>query len=380
MGLTQVNSEGIKDDSIVNADIKSDAAIAKSKLAGLDIVNADVNASAAIAGSKLAAATTSVPGSMSAADKTKLDGIATSATAVGGATGVDFNDSVKARFGTDNDLEVYHNNSSGYISNSTGNLALESDNSVWIGSKTNTETYIKGTKDGSVELYNDNVKCLETGSNTVKVNNRLQIHADAPGTGHGLSIGQWDGSNHRFEGDANKPIFITSYNSGGVKLGVSGVNEVTVTGDGLTFNGDTAAANALDDYEESTYTPVVSGTDGWTATSSTAEASYVKIGTVCVVSIVYSSSSMSGVGGTAVLRVNLPFTSKASGSNVGQMCISEWSIGTSNVSWIGAKVNNNEAFARFQYHNGNNNNTNDLTKDAADGSLNFRGTITYITA
>ena len=60
MALTQVNSAGIKDDAIVNADIKSDAAIA---------------------GSKLAAATTSVAGSMSAADKTKLDGVATSANA-----------------------------------------------------------------------------------------------------------------------------------------------------------------------------------------------------------------------------------------------------------------------------------------------------------
>ena len=59
MGLTQVNSNGLKDDSIVNADIKSDAAIA---------------------GSKLVAATTSVPGAMSAADKTKLDGIEASAT------------------------------------------------------------------------------------------------------------------------------------------------------------------------------------------------------------------------------------------------------------------------------------------------------------
>ena len=54
MPLTTVNSGGIEDGSIVNADIKSDAAIAKSKLAGLDIGNADINASAAIAKSKLA--------------------------------------------------------------------------------------------------------------------------------------------------------------------------------------------------------------------------------------------------------------------------------------------------------------------------------------
>ena len=53
MGLTTVNSDGMKDDSIKNADIKSDAAIAKSKLAGLDIVNAYINASAAIATSKI---------------------------------------------------------------------------------------------------------------------------------------------------------------------------------------------------------------------------------------------------------------------------------------------------------------------------------------
>ena len=45
------------------------------------IVNADVNASAAISGSKLQAASGSNAGSMSASDKSKLDGIETAATA-----------------------------------------------------------------------------------------------------------------------------------------------------------------------------------------------------------------------------------------------------------------------------------------------------------
>jgi len=53
MALTKVNSSGIKDGEIVNADINASAAIAKSKLASLDIANADVNSSAAIAGSKI---------------------------------------------------------------------------------------------------------------------------------------------------------------------------------------------------------------------------------------------------------------------------------------------------------------------------------------
>ena len=45
---------------IVNADINGSAAIAKSKLASLDIVNADVNASAAIAFSKLTGVTNGI--------------------------------------------------------------------------------------------------------------------------------------------------------------------------------------------------------------------------------------------------------------------------------------------------------------------------------
>ena len=34
---------------------------------------------------------------------------------VGGANGVDFNDDVKARFGTGNDLEIYHDGNDSYI-------------------------------------------------------------------------------------------------------------------------------------------------------------------------------------------------------------------------------------------------------------------------
>ena len=37
------------------------------------------------------------------------------------------------------------------------------------------------------------------------------------------------------------------------------VERVRVTDNGLTFNGDTAAANALDDYEEGTFTPTAFG-------------------------------------------------------------------------------------------------------------------------
>ena len=47
---------------------------------------------------------------------------------------------------------------------------------------------------------------------------------------------------------------------------------------GITFNGDTAAANALDDYEEGTWTPAL---DNITTNSSTMYGIYTKIGNIC---------------------------------------------------------------------------------------------------
>ena len=73
-----------------------------------------------------------------------------------------FNDNAAAKFGTGGDLTIYHNGTSSYLTNSTGNLNLESDSYIWLGSKTGTETYIKGIKDGAVEIYYDDSVRLQT--------------------------------------------------------------------------------------------------------------------------------------------------------------------------------------------------------------------------
>ena len=54
---------------------------------------------------------------------------------VGGSNGVDFNDNVKARFGTGNDLELYHDGTNSIITNSEGKLTIgntSSDSSVYL--------------------------------------------------------------------------------------------------------------------------------------------------------------------------------------------------------------------------------------------------------
>jgi hypothetical protein len=90
----------------------------------------------------------------------------------------------------------------------------------------------------------------------------------------------------------------------------NGAEICRVTANGLTFNGDTAAANALDDYEEGTFTatitPATSGTitSGGTFTTWT----YTKIGRQVTISGVFVISSVASPVGANVIIGGLPFT------------------------------------------------------------------------
>ena len=80
---------------------------------------------------------------------------------VGGATGVDFNDNVKVRLGTGNDLEIYHDSSQSYIhDNGTGGINLKG--SFVKGLNGSNEVLFNAIADGAVELYHNNVKTFET--------------------------------------------------------------------------------------------------------------------------------------------------------------------------------------------------------------------------
>tara|TARA_R100000005_G_C4962041_1_gene178325 strand:- start:53 stop:1210 length:1158 start_codon:yes stop_codon:yes gene_type:complete len=76
------------------------------------------------------------------------------------------------------------------------------------------------------------------------------------------------------------------------------------SGGGISFNGDTATANALDDYEEGTWTPSVTST-GY-ATDAQA-GYYTKIGRLVTVHFVYRFSAI-GTTNSSVQFSGLPFT------------------------------------------------------------------------
>ena len=102
------------------------------------------------------------------------------------ATNVDLVDNQKIRFGTGNDLEIYHDGTNSYISEvGTGVLRITADSAVHI-RKHNNENIAQFTANGAVELYYDNAKKLETVTGGVTVTGTLTATAYA-GDGSGLT-------------------------------------------------------------------------------------------------------------------------------------------------------------------------------------------------
>ena len=92
----------------------------------------------------------------------------------------------------------------------------------------------------------------------------------------------------------------------------SGTSIAAFDSHGLKFGSDTAAANALDDYEEGLWTPTIASGGSVTSTS----ARYTKIGNIVRATARLSSFSFTSVDGTALQIGGLPY-SMHSDSNVG---------------------------------------------------------------
>ena len=84
----------------------------------------------------------------------------------------EFGDNAKATFGTDNDLQIFHNGEDSYIDDTgTGSLYVRS-NEFQVRKNGSSEKMITASADNSVELYYDNSKKLETLGTGVTVTGR----------------------------------------------------------------------------------------------------------------------------------------------------------------------------------------------------------------
>jgi hypothetical protein len=109
--------------------------------------------------------------------------------------------------------------------------------------------------------------------------------------------------------DPGNIIFKINNNTEGMRLLAAG---------GLTFNGDTAAANALDDYEEGTWTPQWSSS-GYTFGYSENAGLYTKVGRLVHVMGRIDINSVSGSAGNAATITGLPFTTNSTTACQGGM-------------------------------------------------------------
>jgi hypothetical protein len=104
-------------------------------------------------------------------------------TTIGDSGNVDFKDDAKARFGTGNDLSIYHNGAHSYIHDSgTGNLKILSSK-LDIINPGSTESIAAFSENGSCEFNYDNIKRLETIAIGAKVTGELQITSGVQATG-----------------------------------------------------------------------------------------------------------------------------------------------------------------------------------------------------
>lgn len=100
---------------------------------------------------------------------------------------LDFNDNVKARFGTGNDLEIYHDGSHSYIDDTgTGDLTIRAGNDLRL-QDPNTKAYITCNEGGEVEIYYDNAKKIETTTNGIELQGKIEINSGFEFTAEGGS-------------------------------------------------------------------------------------------------------------------------------------------------------------------------------------------------
>ena len=225
-------------------------------------------------------------------------------------------DDDKIQLGDSQDFRIYHDGSTNIIDGHYHPIELRHQ----------SEVHIKCVDDGKVEIYHNNAKKFETGSGGAVLQGKLQ--AEGTGASAQLEIKRTDSNttgsvgalnftasdghsvaNIQAKGDGDNEgahlIFKTTTAAAENSPYGSGTTErmrILSTG-GLTFNGDTAAANALNDYEEGTWTPAPVNFDGTITINS---ADYVKVGKLVHINMYISFSNT--VDTSNVLIGGLPYT------------------------------------------------------------------------
>lgn len=139
-----------------------------------------------------------------------------------------------------------------------------------------------------------------------------------------------------------------------LRFEVGSSEAMRIDSDGLKFNGDTASANALDDYEEGTFTPSFGNV---TVSYTSQSGKYTKIGRLVQVEYVINVSSIDNTD-ASVININLPINAVANSIILGQVGMGESDLMDSSPtpsgfssSGAGTAVNLSNGTTVYRYNN-----------------------------
>jgi len=168
---------------------------------------------------------------------------------------LDLVDNQKIRFGTGNDLEIFHNGSQSKIVDTVGNELRINANTIRFRAAADDETYANFIDDGAIELFHNNVKKIETASGGISLTGGAAANITALSDGATITIDMATachhsvtlGGNRTFAAPSNQvvgqagSIFITQDGSGSRTAAfnaafkfVGGTAPTLTTGAGLT--------------------------------------------------------------------------------------------------------------------------------------------------
>ena len=182
-------------------------------------------------------------------------------------------------------------------------ITINSSEQVGIGTGSptgNSKVHIYNAASGQSSSNNNTELVIENDNNTgiqfLTPNNKIS----------GLWFGDSD--------DTQVGRLYYSHSDNSLNVVTDNTQRIRIDSDGIKFNADTAAANALDDYEEGTFTPVytVVGGGSHSSVSSVNNGVYTKVGRMVTIGI--ESYVVQTSGTMTYLKVNLPFTANSGGA------------------------------------------------------------------
>jgi len=171
-------------------------------------------------------------------------------------------------------------------------------NSKLVVTGDNNETNVAGNRNASITIANAD----GTANNTAGLHFAREDDDGAPNYAGASIVAQFPQAQVSGQYPQGQLVFLTS----SVQNAAPSEKLRILAGGGITFNGDTAAANALDDYEEGTFTPTASSSSGTITSYTVNSAVYTKVGRMVFVNV---DITITDAGtGSGSFDVTLPFT------------------------------------------------------------------------